>query len=143
MFYKNWTPISWIRNYTNTIHILRQTSELVNGAYMLSHFSHVTLCNPLQPIRLLGLWEFLDKNTGLSCHFLLQGIFLTQGLNPCFCLLHWQANSLPLASRINSTIFNVCKCQSRNLQTSRTVKLRTHTPAAQKVLFQSPTLSSC
>jgi hypothetical protein len=47
MFYKNWTPISWIRNYTNTIHILRQTSELVNGAYMLSHFSHVTLCNPL------------------------------------------------------------------------------------------------
>ena len=23
------------------------------------------------------------KNTGVSCHFLLQGIFLTQGLNPC------------------------------------------------------------
>ena len=30
----------------------------------------------------------------VGCHFLLQGIFLTQGLNPCF--LHWQADSLPL-----------------------------------------------
>ena len=28
------------------------------------------------------------------CHFLLQGIFLTQGSNPC--LLHWQVDSLPL-----------------------------------------------
>ena len=31
----------------------------------------------------------------LGCPFLLQGIFPTQGLNPCLlCLLHWQANSL-------------------------------------------------
>ena len=30
------------------------------------------------------------------CHFLLQGIFLTQGSNPgLLCLLHWQAESLP------------------------------------------------
>ena len=38
---------------------------------------------------------FPDKNTGESCHFLLQGIFLTQGSNPH--LLHWQADSLPLS----------------------------------------------
>ena len=25
-------------------------------------------------------WDFLGKNTGVSCHFLLQGIFLTQGI---------------------------------------------------------------
>ena len=25
--------------------------------------------------------EFSGKNTGMGCHFLLQGIFLTQGLN--------------------------------------------------------------
>ena len=32
------------------------------------------------------------KNTGVDCHFLPQGIFPTQGLNPgLFCLLHWQA----------------------------------------------------
>ena len=32
--------------------------------------------------------------TGGGCHFLLQGIFPTQGAN--LCLLHWQADSLPL-----------------------------------------------
>ena len=32
-----------------------------------------------------------------SCHFFLQGIFLTQGSNPRLShLLHWQAGSLPL-----------------------------------------------
>ena len=32
----------------------------------------------------------------MGCHFLLQGIFLTQGLNPSFlCLLYWQADSFP------------------------------------------------
>ena len=32
-----------------------------------------------------------------NCHFLLQGIFLTQGLNPHLLLfLHWQAEFLPL-----------------------------------------------
>ena len=37
------------------------------------------------------------KNTGVGCHFLFQGIFLTQGSNPhLLCLLHWQAVSLPL-----------------------------------------------
>ena len=40
---------------------------------------------------------FSGKNTGLGCHALLQGIFPTQGLNPClFHFLHWQAGSLPL-----------------------------------------------
>ena len=32
-------------------------------------------------IRLLCPWDFPDKNTGVGCHFLLQGIFLTQGSN--------------------------------------------------------------
>ena len=38
------------------------------------------------------------KNTGVGCHALLQGIFPTQGLNPCLlCFLHCQMDSLPLA----------------------------------------------
>ena len=37
----------------------------------------------LQPARLLCLWKFQGKNTGVSCHFLLQGIFPTQGSNLC------------------------------------------------------------
>ena len=32
--------------------------------------------------RLLHPWDFPAKGTGVGCHFLLQGIFPTQGLNP-------------------------------------------------------------
>ena len=51
----------------------------------------------LQPARLLCPRN-QDNKTGVGCHVLLQGIFLTQRSNPCLlCLLHWQAVSLPLA----------------------------------------------
>ena len=39
--------------------------------------------------------DFPGKNTGEGCHFLLQGIFLTQGWNPR--LMHWQEDSLLLS----------------------------------------------
>ena len=49
------------------------------------------------PIHEWGSWDlplfFPGKNTGVGCHFLLQGIFPTQGLNPGSLVL--QANSLP------------------------------------------------
>ena len=38
---------------------------------------------------------FSRQEFGVGCHFLLQGIFLTQGLN--LSLLHWQTDSLPLS----------------------------------------------
>ena len=53
--------------------------------------SCLILCNPmdLYPTRLLCPWDFSDKNTGVGYHFLLQGIFPTQGSNPhLLCLLH-------------------------------------------------------
>ena len=40
----------------------------------------------LYPTRLLCPCDFPNKNTGVCCHFLLQGIFLTQGLNLCLLL---------------------------------------------------------
>ena len=41
--------------------------------------------------------EFPGKNTRVGYHFLLQGIFPTQGSNPHLLhLLHWQVGSLPL-----------------------------------------------
>ena len=50
-----------------------------------------------QPTRLPHPWDSPGKNTGVGCHALLQGIFLTQGSNPrLLCLLHWQVGSLPL-----------------------------------------------
>ena len=52
----------------------------------------------LSSARLLCPRDSPGKNTGVGCHVLLQGIFLTQGSNPCLLhLLHWQAGSLPLA----------------------------------------------
>ena len=39
-------------------------------------------------------WDFSDKNTGVGCYFLLQGIVLTQGSD--LSLLHWQVDSSPL-----------------------------------------------
>ena len=48
----------------------------------------------LRTARLCSPWDFPGKNTEIGCHFLLQGIFLTQ--EPNLPLLHWQADSLPL-----------------------------------------------
>ena len=51
----------------------------------------------LKLTRLLCPWSFPGKDTGVGCHFLLQGIFPTQGSKlHLLCLLHWQADSLPL-----------------------------------------------
>ena len=55
---------------------------------MLNHFSCVQLfVTPWTVAHQAPLsMGFSSKNTGVSCHALLQGIFLTQGLNP---LLLW------------------------------------------------------
>ena len=47
----------------------------------------------IYPTRLLSPWISPGKNSGVGYHALLQGIFLTQGLNLDF--LHRQADSLP------------------------------------------------
>ena len=47
------------------------------------------------PMRLLCPWHYPGKNIGVGCHSLLQGFFLTLGLNPCLlCLLNWQMGFL-------------------------------------------------
>ena len=45
-------------------------------------------------------WNFPGKNTGVGCHFLLQGILPTQGLNPGLphcgqILYHWATREVP------------------------------------------------
>ena len=58
-----------------------------------------TLWDPMDcsPTRLLRPWDFPGKNTGVGCHFLLQEIFLTQGLNPG--LLHCRQTLYHLSHR--------------------------------------------
>ena len=54
--------------------------------------------------RLLCPWDSPGKNTGAGCHFLLQGIFLTQGLNPSLphcgqILYHWATTGITASLR--------------------------------------------
>ena len=59
------------------------------------------LCSPIDcsPPGSPCLWNFPGKNTEVGCHFLFPGIFPTQGSSPHLLhLLHWQVDSLPLAS---------------------------------------------
>ena len=56
--------------------------------------SSSVMFDPLKPhemqlVRLLCPWNFLGKNIGVDCHFLLQGIIPNEGSNLyLFCLLH-------------------------------------------------------
>ena len=74
----------------------------------------------LQPTTHLCPWDSRGNNTGMGCHFLLQGIFLTQGSNPgVLCLLHWQANSLSLShlgSPQDLVIYPICTLAALGLQ---------------------------
>ena len=78
--------------------------------------SRTTLCDPwgLWPASLLCLWNFPGKrisSTGVRCHFLLQGIFPTQGFEPAspalavgFLLLSHQGSPIIY---INFIYFNI------------------------------------
>ena len=82
---------------------------LVHACYVTSVVSDPWQCYGLQPARLLCPWDPPGKNTGVDCHFLLQGIFPTQAWNPH--LLHWQVDSLPLRHLGSpaSAVFNLIK----------------------------------
>ena len=68
-----------------------------------------------------SLWDSPGKNTGVGCHFLLQGIFLTQGSNPCLLhLLHWQENSLPLSHLGSPTL----KYKGRHLMVEKVLRIK-------------------
>ena len=61
-----------------------------------------TLYDPTEPTRLLCPWDSPGKNTGVGCHFLLQGIFLMQGSNHVSCigrqvLYHWTTWEAPFS----------------------------------------------
>ena len=66
----------------------KRERKAVLGHSVVSYFSRP---HGPQPTGLLCSWNFSPKNTGVGCHFLLQGIFPAQGSN--LLLLHWQAGS--------------------------------------------------
>ena len=120
----------------------------------------------LQPARLLCPWKSSGKNIGGVCHFLLQGIFPTQGLNPalphCRQILYhlshqgsplspnsvlilqtWNVRCLSPSSWFLPQAFNtVCPSPAHPLENSFTpssalrLLLETHPPPSQRQKYR-------
>ena len=94
---------SWPEDWTRVSHIAGRL--LTIGAAMSLETGPNTYRQLILPDSLWPPWTvacqvplsmgFFRQSIGVGCHFLLQRIFPTQGLN--LCLLHWQADSLSLA----------------------------------------------
>ena len=78
----------------------------------------------LSPTRLLCSWDFSGKNTRVGCHFLLQGIFPTQGSNPhllhcrriLYPLIHLETKQYKMYFNLKIDMFN-CRVWLLNCQT--------------------------
>ena len=73
--------------------------------------SCLTLCNSMEPTRLLCPWDPPGKNTGMGCHVLLQGIFPTQGSTLYLLCLRTGRRVLYHRPRVTTN------CKSRELKT--------------------------
>ena len=75
-------------SFLKSLHLRHDLVSGGVGVGVLSHFScvkYVTLCDPMDrslPAGLLCPRDSPGKNTGMGCHALLQGIFMTQVSNP-------------------------------------------------------------
>ena len=75
---------------------------------MLSHVQ-LFVTHGLKSARLIWPWDLSGKNIGMDCHFLLQGIFLSQGSNSCLlCFLYWHEDYLPLICLQFSSVAQSC-----------------------------------
>ena len=73
----------------------------------------------LSPARLLCPWNFPGNNTGVGCHFLLQGIFPAQGSSPHLLhLLYWQTKSSTTSTTWKAYIWNLAITVFKNLISS-------------------------
>ena len=121
---RDWTCVSctdrWILYHRATrevavvrIYFIKRCSSVLWLTVLV--LSHVQLfCDPMDcnPSGSSVHWDSPGKNTGVSCHFLLQKIFPTQASNTCLlCLLHWQADSLWLYHMESPqlTLYQPCK----------------------------------
>ena len=89
----------YIHNTTKCAHTHTHTHNFCSNyqcvcAQLLSRVQLFVVPWTVAP-RLLRPWGLPGENTGVGCHFLLQGVSPTQGSNPR--LLHWRAGSLSLS----------------------------------------------
>ena len=89
-----WNPNRLSQDFSKLLWWMKGKKRVIRFHIVVESLSQVWLfCYPKteEPARLLCLWDFPGKNTGVGCNFLLPGIFLTLQLNSS--LLHWQENS--------------------------------------------------
>ena len=87
--------IPWRRKWQSTPIFLAGESHGKRGLASCSPWGgkeyRTQLKHGLGPTRLPCLWDCSGKNTGVGCRFFFQGIFQTQGSNPCLLgFLHCQ-----------------------------------------------------
>ena len=70
------------QTYSHNLHFKITGLDLNNQSVSRSVVPNSLQPHGLQPTRSLCPWDFPGKDTGVGCHFLLQGIFSTQGSNP-------------------------------------------------------------
>ena len=89
-FWKRWEyQTTWPASWETYMQVRKQQLELdmkQQTGSKWEKWSHSVMSDSLwlhglQPARLLCPWDFLGNSTRVDCHFLLQGIFPTQGLN--------------------------------------------------------------
>ena len=83
-------PLSLRLNSTSSKRLSLNLSKVEDVVVQLLNHGWL-FCDPIARQAL----DSPNKNTGVACHALLQGIFPIQGSNPC--LLHWNTDSLPLS----------------------------------------------
>ena len=81
--FSNESTLKFNNNYQN--HTSAYTFSPVmqfEGIYPIAMLAYPVSEQYINYSLLIHPWDFSDKNTGVGCHFLLQGIFPTQGSNP-------------------------------------------------------------
>ena len=108
------SPLIWVsRDLVNLLFLIKGVCVV---CVSLSVVSDSLRPHGLKPTRLLCAWDFPDKDTGVGCHFLLQGIFLIQGSNPgllhCRQILYQPSyNGSPKGDTLtNASCPYKCKC---------------------------------
>ena len=98
---RNWTQVSCIAGRCLTDWATWEASKLVKVAQWCP-----TLCDTNG---LYSPWNSLGQNTGVGSLSLLQGIFPTQGLNPCLLHCRWILYLLShKGSQVEAVDYNIC-----------------------------------
>ena len=139
---KSWTCLSDSHTHTpmgkNLIKLFHSTIHPWWCSFSCAQSSVLQDSLQLEPAGLLCPWNLPGKNTGMGCHFLLQGIFSNPGTGSShlLCLLHWQADSLPLAPPSKPRVNKLHMTSVQFSQSLSPVRLSatTWTPALQAIL---------